>query len=90
MKAKPIRKVSLVPQRRFSEEVRKKVVKKVSNHILKLYNDEQPHSNLHKMTPIGFENSVEKLPLKERPKEVIFKWDHQLSTKSDLLTKRKK
>jgi putative transposase len=67
-----------------------KNLKKVSNYILKLYNEEKPHSNLRKMTPIEFEKSVENLPLKERPEEVIFKWDHQLSTKSDLLTKRKK
>lgn len=67
-----------------------KNLKKVSNYILKLYNEEKPHSNLQKMTPMGYEKSVEKLPLKARPKEVIYKWDHRLSTKSDLLTKRKK
>jgi len=53
-----------------------KNLKKVSDHILKLYNEEKPHSNLKKMTPIEFEKSVEKLLLKERPKEVIFKWNH--------------
>jgi len=54
-----------------------KNLKKVSNYILKLYNEEKPHSNLQKMTPMGYEKSVEKLPLKARPKEVIYKWDHQ-------------
>jgi len=53
-----------------------KNLRKISNHILKLYNEERPHKKLHKMTPIGFENSVEKLPIQERPKEVIYKWVH--------------
>lgn len=41
------------------------------------------------MTPIKFERQVEKLSNEDRPNEFIFKWDHQLSTKSELLTKEK-
>lgn len=67
-----------------------KNLKTVSNYVKKLYNYEKPHTSLKMMTPVDFENHVEKLPMKSRPKELIFKWNYDLSTKSELLTKRKK
>lgn len=62
----------------------------VAKGILRKYNEERPHSNLDMQTPQFFEKHVEKMPKRRRPKLVIFKWDHSLSTKSSLLTKRKK
>ena len=62
----------------------------VARRIMRKYNSERPHSELGMMTPVAFEKHVEKLPRRKRPNELIFKWDHALSTKSELLTKRKK
>ena len=62
----------------------------VARQIMRKYNFEKPHSELDMMTPIAYENHVEKLSQRNRPKMLIFKWDHQLSTKNELLTKRKK
>jgi len=42
------------------------------------------------MTPVSYKNYVENMPNSARPKMVVFKWNDDLSTKSDLLTKRKK
>lgn len=58
-----------------------KNLNKVSNQILKLYNEERPHCSLQKMTPVEYENYVYNIPVRARPKEVIFKWNHHLSTK---------
>jgi putative transposase len=62
----------------------------ISSRIMRKYNHERPHSSLGMMTPVAFEKYVENLPKKRRPKELIYKWDHSLSTNSKLLTKRKK
>lgn len=64
-------------------------LKSVSRQIKDLYNKEKPHTSLKMMTPIKFERHVEKLSIEDRPNEFIFKWDHQLSTKNELLTKEK-
>ncbi len=53
----------------------------VARQIMRKYNFEKPHSELDMMTPIAYENHVEKLSQRNRPKMLIFKWDHQLSTK---------
>lgn len=63
---------------------------KVAQQIMRKYNCEKPHSQLNNMNPVAFEKYVENLPLKARPKELIYKWDHSLSTKSELPTKRKR
>jgi len=63
---------------------------KAARRIMKKYNCEKPHKGLRKMNPVAFEKHVENLPLKSRPKELIYKWDHSLSTNPELLTKRKK
>lgn len=62
----------------------------VASQIMRKYNYERPHSELDMMTPIAYEKYVEKLSKRSRPKMLIFKWDHQFSTKNELLTKRKK
>lgn len=59
-----------------------KNLKTISKHIKYLYNEEKPHTSLNMMKPLQFEQHVEKLRKKDRPKELIFKWDHNLSTKS--------
>jgi len=63
---------------------------KIANRIMRKYNYEKPHSELCMRTPVAFENYVEKMIPRRRPKTVIFKWNHELSTKNRLLTKRKK
>jgi len=63
---------------------------KISNRIMRKYNHERPHSSLGMLTPVAFEKYVENQPKRRRPKELIYKWDHSLSTNSKLLTKRKK
>lgn len=62
----------------------------VARRIMRKYNSERPHSELGMMTPIAFEKHVEKLPQNRRPKVLIYKWNHSLSTNSELFTKRKK
>lgn len=62
----------------------------VASRVMRKYNRERPHSGLNMLTPIDFEKHVEKLPLRKRPKMVIFKWDHQLSTNSEVANKKKK
>ncbi|MEO5905805.1 MAG: IS3 family transposase [Saprospiraceae bacterium] len=63
---------------------------KIAQKIIRLYNEEKPHSSLKMKTPSAFEISVEKLPKSQRPKEVIYNGFSELSTKKKLLTKRKK
>ena len=63
---------------------------RIANRIMHKYNYEKPHSELSMRTPVAFENYVEKMSSRKRPKTMIFKWDHELSTKKELPTKRKK
>jgi transposase InsO family protein len=62
----------------------------VARRVMRKYNYEKPHSELGKLTPVAFEKYVENLPPRSRPKLVIFKWDHQLSTKFNVANKKKK
>lgn len=62
----------------------------IAQRVTNLYNNEKPHQNLNMRTPGAFKNYVENLPKSGKPKMVIFKWEYELSTKSDLLTKRKR
>jgi putative transposase len=71
-------------------ELTGKKLDSVASQVMRKYNYEKPHSELDMMTPIAYEKHVEKLSKRSRPKLLIFKWDHQLSTKNELLTKRKK
>jgi len=55
---------------------------KAARRILRKYNNERPHSELQMMTPTAYEKYVENLSMKTKPKMVIFKWNHDLSTKT--------
>ncbi len=59
-----------------------KDLNKIASQILRKYNNERPHSELDMRTPIAFEKYVEKLNIRTKPKMVIFKWNHELSTKN--------
>lgn len=63
---------------------------RMASQVMTKYNYERPHSELDMMTPIAYEKYVDNLGKRRRPKLLIFKWDHQFSTKTELLTKRKK
>jgi len=71
------------------EKLEDKDLNKVASRIMRKYNYERPHLELNMMTPIAYEKHVEKLSEKTKPKMVVFKWDHALSTKKDLPTKEK-
>jgi transposase InsO family protein len=71
-------------------QLKGKNLNSVASQIMRKYNYERPHLELDMVTPMAFEKHVEKLSPRSRPKMLIFKWDHQLSTKNELLTKRKK
>lgn len=58
-----------------------KSLNQACNQIMKKYNYERPHSELGMKSPVAFEKDVEKMSKRSRPKMVIFKWDHNLSTK---------
>jgi len=72
------------------EKLAGKDLNTVANRILRKYNYERPHSELDMMTPEAYEKYVDKLSCRVKPKMVIYKWDHELSTKIELPTKRKK
>lgn len=71
-------------------ELKDNSLNRISQKVIHLYNHERPHQSLNMMTPEKYKNHVENLPKSVRPEMLIFKWNHDLSTKSDLLTKRKK
>jgi len=71
-------------------ELTKANIARMTLQVIKSYNEEKPHRSLNMKTPTGFEEYVELLDLKDRPKEVIFNGYSDLSTKQEFLTKRKK
>jgi len=71
-------------------ELKDSNLNRIAQKVLYLYNHERPHQSLNMMTPVSYKNYVENMPNSARPKMVVFKWNDDLSTKSDLLTKRKK
>ena len=71
-------------------ELKDENLNRIAQKITYLYNHERPHQSLNMMTPEKYKVFVEKLRKKTRPEMLIFKWNHDLSTKSELLTKRKK
>jgi len=62
----------------------------MASKIMRLYNDERPHTGIYKMAPTAFEKYVEKLAITDRPKMHVYKWDHELLTKNQLFNKKKK
>jgi len=71
-------------------ELTKTNIAAMASQVLKSYNEEKPHRSLNMKTPTDFEQYVDILALKDRPKEVIFYGYSDLSTKQEFLTKRKK
>jgi transposase InsO family protein len=71
-------------------ELKDNTLNRVAQKITYLYNHERPHQSLNMMTPEKYKEYVENLPRSKSPEMLIYKWNHDLSTKLDLLTKRKK
>lgn len=71
-------------------ELKANNLNRIAQKVMYLYNYEKPHQNLSMKTPMTFKKYVENLPKSNRPEMLIYKYNHDLSTKSDLLTKRKK
>lgn len=71
-------------------ELKDNNLNRIAQKVTYLYNYERPHQSLNMMTPQNYKIHVENQQKRSRPKMVIFKWNHDLSTKSELLTKRKK
>ncbi|MBL0007406.1 MAG: transposase, partial [Saprospiraceae bacterium] len=66
-------------------ELKTNNLNRIAQKVTYLYNHERPHQNLSMMTPMIFKNHVENLPRKSRPEMLIFNYNHDLSTKSNLL-----
>jgi transposase InsO family protein len=66
-------------------------LKKELDKAVRLYNEKRPHwSLLQQMAPSKFEDYVDNLPKRKRPKVMIYKADKELSTKTDVNSKKKK
>jgi transposase InsO family protein len=61
-----------------------------TKEAMNLYNNHRPHSQLKMMTPTAFEHYVSKLDEIDRPKQTIFKWVKDLSTKQPVVNKEKR
>jgi transposase InsO family protein len=68
-------------QKNLANEVRK---------TMKYYNFERPHSSLNNMSPVKFEQMVEKMAEMTRPKLKIYKWDRGFSTNPKVIDKKEK
>lgn len=71
-------------------ELTKANLSRMVKKVIKCYNDEKPHRGLQMRTPTEFEAQVKKLPKRQRPIEEIYNGFSELSTKRELLTKRKR
>lgn len=71
-------------------ELGEKNLRFMTPKIMRYYNEERPHSNLNMITPDSFEYLLARLPENSRPEMTIFKWDHEKSTKSTVINKKKK
>ena len=56
-------------------ELTKRNITRISNKIMKLYNQERPHINLDYKTPIEFEKYIQELKKGERPVLKIYQWN---------------
>jgi putative transposase len=74
----------------FEADLKEKNLGHQIRNIMQYYNNEKPHINLNRMTPIAFEQYVEKLEEKNRPKMQIYKWDEDLSTNTEVIDKKEK
>jgi len=71
-------------------ELREKNLRYMMPKIIRYYNQERPHSSLNMMTPDNFEHLLAVLPENLRPEMTIYKWDHEISTKTTVIDKKKK
>jgi len=71
-------------------ELREKNLRYMMPKIIRYYNQERPHSSLNMMTPDNFEHLLALLPENLRPEMTIYKWDHEISTKTTVIDKKKK
>jgi transposase InsO family protein len=71
-------------------ELREKNLRYMMPKIIRYYNQERPHSSLNMMTPDNFEHLLAVLPENLRPEMTIYKWDHEISTKTMVINKKKK
>jgi putative transposase len=49
--------------------------------IMRIYNNERPHQNLRKKTPLQFEKMIEEMSEKDRPTLKVFDWEIQNGNK---------
>ena len=59
----------------FENELTEKNIARVSNRIMKFYNEERPHINLGYKTPVEFEKHIQKLKEEDRPVLKIYQWN---------------
>ncbi|HUX83832.1 MAG TPA: integrase core domain-containing protein [Chitinophagaceae bacterium] len=64
-------------------------LEKAVGKAVRNYNETRPHQSLNWLSPIQFEKMVEKLPEDQRPVTRIYKESTELSTKSNVNSKRK-
>jgi len=74
----------------FEMELTNKNKYKQIQKAIHLYNDKKPHTNLGMMTPTAFEQAIENMDENLRPKMKVYQWNHNLSTNSKVINKRKK
>lgn len=74
----------------FEHKLTEASLQKITRKIIRWYNDERPHSKLNMMTPTAFEESVKKMVEKDRPKMQIYQGYAELSTKNQVINKKKK
>ena len=65
-------------------------LQKMIQKILHWYNDERPHKGLKMMTPTAFEQYVNNMAAKDMPEMQIYKGFTELSTKNQVIDKKKK
>ena len=59
----------------FENKLTKNNIIRVSNKIMKLYNEERPHISLGYRTPVEFEEYIKKLNKEERPVLKVYQWN---------------
>lgn len=74
----------------FEKELTEVNLKSQIKSIRYLYNHQRPHRELGMLTPAQYEQSINNLPVKERPKLRIFKWKHPILTESPVINKKEK
>lgn len=59
----------------FENQLTKKNIHRITNKIMKLYNQERPHISLDYKTPVEFEGYIKTLKEEERPVLKIYQWN---------------